>query len=346
MFNSIKKILKKFYPISILIILISSSFLLIFFYEIFVSDSGVKSIYQNIKITNINQKELHKGDKVSGEFVAVLNELGVVWIRFNTFGRINSDILTFKIREKGQNNWYYENLYRVDQFQDGKLFPFGFPPITNSLGKDFQFEIISNNGVSKDAVTINPRKTFFSGYGISLKSFNADTIQFLITKLLSILREDALIIFITPFIDFLLFKIIIKFLKRQLVYSLLFVSLVYIFLFDKIFPGDESVSNPAGALILVVLFILIFQKFRIEARIYIFFSIIYLTLIPLILLILNRPDFAEKSALLAYLFLILGVIFIFIEIVKKPKNLVDIKSFLESMLKLKYLNKYFRFIKR
>ena len=219
--------------------------------------------------------------------MAVLNELGVVWIRFNTFGRINSDILTFKIREKGQNNWYYENLYRVDQFQDGKLFPFGFPP-----------------------------------------------------------REDALIIFITPFIDFLLFKIIIKFLKRQLVYSLLFVSLVYIFLFDKIFPGDESVSNPAGALILVVLFILIFQKFRIEARIYIFFSIIYLTLIPLILLILNRPDFAEKSALLAYLFLILGVIFIFIEIVKKPKNLVDIKSFLESMLKLKYLNKYFRFIKR
>ncbi|MFA5828066.1 MAG: hypothetical protein WC841_01705 [Candidatus Shapirobacteria bacterium] len=97
-------------------------------------------------------RELLKGVKVSEEFAAKNNNLGIVAVKFDTHGRINDDYLQFRIKEIGSGDWYYSNKYKVDQFQNNQYFPFGFPGIKDSKNKKYQIEIESLDGVNGNSV--------------------------------------------------------------------------------------------------------------------------------------------------------------------------------------------------
>lgn len=99
--------------------------------------------------------ELLAGDKVIGEFKSEDNFLGIVEIRFLTYGKISSDSYTFRIKEKSDKEWYYSNVYKAKEFGGYPLFPFGFPIITNSKGKIYYFELESLSGRSRNAVGIS-----------------------------------------------------------------------------------------------------------------------------------------------------------------------------------------------
>ena len=134
------------------------------FANLFYAEEGFSVLIQEQKRSNLvswKTDELLSGEKISGEFKAIENNLGIVAVRFNTFKRINDDFLKFKLKEKGEDEWYYESKYKVDQFQDDKFFPFGFSKISDSRKKVYQFEIESTKGKPGNAVAISPNFPVF-----------------------------------------------------------------------------------------------------------------------------------------------------------------------------------------
>lgn len=104
---------------------------------------------------NDYSKAILKGEVIKESFTADENNLGVMLIKFNTFGKINKDIIRFRIKEEGSKEWYYQRDYSVDQFQNNTYFTFGFLPIANSKGNTYLIEIESLKGKKNDAVAIS-----------------------------------------------------------------------------------------------------------------------------------------------------------------------------------------------
>lgn len=183
-------------------------------------------IIENNKFQNIRNKDLYQNDKIIGEFTAKHNNLGIISVNFNTHWNINTDYLQFRIKEKDQNNWYYINKYKVDQFQNNQYFPFGFPEISNSKGKIYQIEIESLYGTPTNSVTPN-QKPFLSKYSFSrnyLLQNKNQVVPFLCNKFESFFRhinfsEYIFIIIFTTFIFLFLKskngKKILQFLKNK-----------------------------------------------------------------------------------------------------------------------------------
>ena len=113
------------------------------------------------KLEGILDKELYKTDKVIGNFTASENNMGTIAVRFNTFWRINDDWIIFRIKEANSLEWYYQNIHKVDQFQNRQMFPFGFPEITDSKNKPYVFEIESSTGSTASAVAVDSKYPSF-----------------------------------------------------------------------------------------------------------------------------------------------------------------------------------------
>jgi hypothetical protein len=93
-------------------------------------------------------------EKVVGNFKSTENNLGIVLVRFSRFGKV-SDRIIFRIKEKGKDNWYYENTYNADQFQDNQYFTFGFPSIADSKNKSYIFELESVSGKYNNGIGVS-----------------------------------------------------------------------------------------------------------------------------------------------------------------------------------------------
>lgn len=156
---------------------------------------------------NINNKELLKGEKIAGEFEAKNNNLGIISILFNTHNRINDDYLQFKIKEKGDTQWYYDNKYKVDQFQNNQYFPFGFPEINSSKGKTYQIVIESLNGVNGNSVQAVINKPFLSKYSFPktyLLQNKKEIPMFIFNKIVSFFGHISLNVYLFVLLFYLL----------------------------------------------------------------------------------------------------------------------------------------------
>ena len=114
--------------------------------------------------------KLLRGSKLSGEFNAKENNLGIVYIKFSNVPRVDlskEDSLIFRIKEKGQKHWISVNKYKTGVISNNLFFPFGFPKVHNSKNKTFEFELVSLNGNKSNSVEIdNGWFTFAAGYQI------------------------------------------------------------------------------------------------------------------------------------------------------------------------------------
>lgn len=111
---------------------------------------------KEVEYSNIEFNELLEGEKLQGKFTATDNYLGQVLIRFYNFKRINPDKVIFRIKEEDSESWYYQSIYKTDQFQPHLLFPFGFPVISYSEGKTYIFEVESLDGQPEQSIGLSP----------------------------------------------------------------------------------------------------------------------------------------------------------------------------------------------
>lgn len=278
--------------------------------------------------------ELLKGDKVLGSFHSDFPNLGVILVRFYNQDRDSNDTLAFRLKESGQQDWYYQANYKTDQFLPHQTFPFGFPVIANSANRDFDFELESLSGATGSGILVDYEKPVF----IAKSSFTRGALlkdkqllsYFVINKFINVFgdadtRTNTLFSFL-PFIIYLLY------LLTEGVSFQILTSMAVAFACWDIFYLQSSYD----LLYLSILFFwaLISKRFRFESRIAASFALAFLIITPL-LLIAKQDSLAEKSAVWSYLFLCITIIQQIYELRVKQKKLFSIKSFYKNITKVK-----------
>ncbi len=274
-----------------------------------IPQNGFFFLEQNLRFNQLIQKkegELLKGEIVSGEISANYDQLGIIGIRFITSNRINNDQLEFRLKEKDSSNWYYRAKYNTDQFQPNQIFPFGFPPITSSAGKEYYFEIESLSGSHKNAVIVSPEnpvvKATFTFSKRSIFENRKTTLSFLLIKFSNLFLDADFtlrgIVYALPLILFLLYRAFN--LSGQLAYLIIITgSLVDTFLIRGKY---YFIWLP-----LVVYWILSSLRSKISYKLSAVVAIVYLISVPLLKISLF-PYQSEKIANWAFLFFIITLV--------------------------------------
>ncbi len=262
--------------------------------------------YNRNNFINFQNKELLKGEKLEGKFDAKENNLGIVAVRFNTYGRINKDSVVFRIKQKNADSWYYQNKYKTDQFQPDDFFPFGLPVINNSKGKIYQFEIESISGKSGDAIAVSiTEPIFLTKYQFSNGKYS------IIYVLKKIINSFTNIDFISHSIIYFLplsFFVLLSFLNLK------FISKLYILLFLNFLVIILDIlaiinAHDSGALIFLILGFLViqFKYYKINSNVLFFIVLLFFLLSPFLLL-LNNAIIAERLVKWAILFLLTALV--------------------------------------
>lgn len=319
--------------------------------------------HPQLDFTSLTFNNLHKGDLIAGHFIAQDNNLGIISIRFKTYIRppyAYEDKFLFSIKEKGAKNWYCKNTYRSGLIYDVPLFPFGFPQVADSRGKEYEFELLSLNGNNANAVSISDRNPILvSKYKYSRSELLHNKFTFL--KFLSKKVYNAMLtpdvwfsslIYSLPLLFYLfwvsplkkrlftpLVKNIDQFIKKSesllVVPFKLIMFLVYLFkhiltyelewavIFVVLFDAlIIQITNDLFYIIIILLWMITARSYRLSSKNSFQFVLFLLALSPIFLL-LNDGTTAENTSVWAFMFLVAGVIQLFFELRNQKFPLPD-----------------------
>lgn len=297
----------------------------------------------------IPEKKLLKGDKITGEFVAQDDNLGILAIRFKQGQRIpwdKEDILQFRIKEQGLTDWYYENEYYSGLTFDVPFLPVGFPIIQDSNGKTYYFEVESLRGNDQNGLQLDTKRPVLaSRYQVDrqelinhpdklvnfliFKTINSlDTPDILYSSLIYLLPFWLYILWITKILDPLLTPLLKRYKKSSLrrsiikIYqheSILTVAFSSVLLIAVLFDILRlQVLNDMIYLVVIVLWVII-QRFAGATTVVTYLVGLLLLAIAPISLEFGNITIAEKAAAWAFIFLAGGVFMEMIQLRKSKK---------------------------
>jgi hypothetical protein len=313
------------------------------FYTTNYSLSVLAQNYGSRNIIKFNTNELLKNEKITGEFKAKENNLGIVAVRFFNFNRISDDYVKFLLFDNKSGKLIYENKYKVDQFQPNQFFTFGFPLISDSKNRDFRFEIISTQGKKGNAIGLSTlQPSFAAQYQFSkadLLNNKAQLPNFFIKKLYYPFSDiDTVIsslIYLLPFIIYLIFILFKDTSINKKKYLLVFMHIITVTIF-VLFIED---INRLSELVLITLWIVLIKYYRLESSVSYLMALLFLTTAP-IFIIIGRQSSAENAAVWTYFFMVIGTVQLGFELWKKPKILVTYDKFLENIFGEKLTKKF------
>ena len=310
-----------------------------------VSFSVIENDFGVQNFTTFTAQRLLKNQTVSAYFRAEHNNLGAVRVRFNTFHAISNDYVMFRIKKRGEENWFYENRYKVDQFQPDELFPFGFPIIHDSSGKEYSFEITSTKGKVDDAVAISPQfPIFVTDYQFTTHELASNprlSIWFLTEKLLSGFQTVDMsivsLIYLLPFFLYMFLILSRKYVSRERIRQLWFLPsseyLSFVLYFVMLLSNNffTTVSNGYTSIVMLLLWIALVIWYKLDSTVSFLIAFWFLLFCPFLLLV-NQELTAEKMALWVYFFLVTGVVEAILEITGRIRYKVGYKQFLNEMI--------------
>lgn len=270
-------------------------------------------------IVDFQNTELLKRQKIRGEFVAKENNLGIVAVRFNTFNRINDDSVVFSIKQKNLNSWYYQNKYKVDQFQPEDFFAFGFPVINNSKDKVYQFEIESTSGKMGNSVALSSIEPVFLSKYQFLNSKNS--LAYIFKKLANSFTSKEFVLHSIVYFLPLYFLIILLIMNLKIFtkyYPLLIINFLVIS-FDILNVIDVH-NNGAIVFFILGTQVILFKYYSVKGKILFLIVLMLLLLVPCLLL-LNNALIAERLVKWSILLLFSALTIEIISLNTFPKNL-------------------------
>jgi hypothetical protein len=309
--------------------------------------------HSHTDFTTLSFDKLHRGDSLAGDFIARDKNLGIIALRFQTYIRPPykyEDQFLFRFREKGSSKWYYENIYRSGLIYDVPFFPFGFPPIENSKGKHYEFEIVSLNGGNINAMSISKRQPILvTKYKYSRAELTSDKnvfSQFFAKKFYNAMLTPEVwfssLIYLQPLTFYIIWiTFISKYRKPIKRGSTLLLSKIkshrhykyispFVRLFEIIFINNFDLviislvlvdvfliqlTNDIIYVMVLFLWVVTQDKYRKSSKNSVVVGLCLLALPPLLLQYGKEPT-AEKSAVWAYIFLTSGTIQIFFDLRK------------------------------
>ncbi|HRN69554.1 MAG TPA: hypothetical protein PLS49_00055 [Candidatus Woesebacteria bacterium] len=310
----------------------------------------VISVNHDVKVfTNIPDGKILKGEKLTGEFEAKNDNLGIVAIRFKQQQRIawkQEDILIFRLKEKGSPEWIYENHYYSGLTYDVPFLPIGFPVIDDSKDKTYVFEFESTKGNLVNGLVLGSKNPIFaSRYQMNKSELLADTsllIKFFYTKIVNTFDTPDILysslIYLFPFFLYIawvsgilkkIFKLLFNDYKRSRVKKILSVLYGYNTSLGVMFSIFVVVAVLYDIFILQVLNDMVYivligiwiclQKLVQSTTIITFVVAFIFIFITLLLNELGSITAAEKSGAWAFMFLLGGIILELIYLRKSGK---------------------------
>lgn len=268
-------------------------------------------LIQENGVFGLTNRDLLSGDKILQDISPNYDNLGIVAIRFQTFGRINDDTLIFRLREKGELDWSYTANYKTDQFQDRELFPFGFPIIAKSKGKIFQFEIESKFGSESGHVKVDSLlPVVISQYQYNLHNINLISsrgFKYLILKVGNLVGSLSLVY---PIIFYLLPLLFYTFRGYLIILPFVFVAI----------HRPLSIPQPVyWESVYIVSWIICLLKNKLPPKTNLIAALLALSY-SIFQLIENNYPLAEKGAYWVFMFLLLACFHNLITSGKHPKR--------------------------
>jgi hypothetical protein len=245
---------------------------------------------------------------IRGEFQATDDNLGMVKLRIRTYNRINTSHIRFQLKEKGAGEWTVNNEYTVDRFPDGLLYPFGFPVISDSKGKVYEFTLESVDGTEDNAIGVaGGYHDVASQYVFQKRELMSDKRQlgmFLTAKAKNIFFDSYaflyLGIFLTPIIVFLS--------NRGGSMSALYMGLVYTYL---------PLSMHSNTILYVAVSVFCITLYSKIASSYVYtLALIFLVQIPLAVMT-GKNLAGDRAATLVFFLILIGGIISLTELKKK-----------------------------
>ena len=202
--NSSKHISGFMSYVGIAIFFLISIFLGMYWYDEAAYITTITQFHDYSVLEDTSKTRLLRGEYIRGEFMATHHNLGTLRFRFRTFGRLNEDTLQFRLREKGTESWIVTNEYNTSVFINGGMYPFGFPVISNSKGRVYEFEVFSTKGTNANSVSLmSEYRPIASQYIYTRESLMNDKVilrQFVKEKLSSLMHDSAFLFYIGMFV--------------------------------------------------------------------------------------------------------------------------------------------------
>lgn len=277
------------------------------------SFSVVSKYNDKYQIENFSTKKILKGEKITGFIRASENNFGILIVRFNPAKPVlykNEDIILFSIKEKGKNKFIAQNNYTSGAFTASPFFPFGFPPIENSKGKTYEFEIRSLRGDIQNAVSLSQGNPIIaSQYKFSKvdvlsngKSF-FDLIFLKITTFLT--DKDSILLSIPYLLPLAIYLFLLFFKKVGLAIFYIVLSFVLMDIFINFYVA--TTISPIGDAVLVFFWILSLRRYRLDESVSFFFSFVFF-LTAVFGISLGQASLVQKSSDWSYYLLAIGII--------------------------------------
>lgn len=303
-----------------------------------ISFSVLEYTHTNSIKSNLESGKLLKGKEINGEFVAKENHMGIISIKFKDFVKPDfrgEDVLQFRIKEKGDKNWYYLNNYRSGLLEDQLVYPFGFPTIAHSKDKTYIFELESILGNESNAVELSD-STVYTAHQIP-KEFilggKMNLVNFLVAKFVTSFTNINFLLSSTVFFLPLFFYLIWQLLLSRLALAKnVFSTIVIIVISANIFLIKEYYL---GVYIgLLASWILSIRLYRLHSSVSLA-AFFILFMFWLVLNILGVRDFDNKLNIWAYTFLAIGIVQLLVEEKYSKQKRVGYKEFIRGIVKLK-----------
>ena len=263
------------------------------------SDKPITSLSQYLSTSSVlNNKnlDLTKGVVAKGSFIAKDNYLGIINVRFD-FKKNNDDQIIFRIKERGESRWYYEQSYHAVQFVKLPLFPIGFPIIKDSMGKAYEIELLTKKGKVNSVSLDSTYPGFVLRYFIpktELLSNPKILLNFILNKIYFNFNQGGIMVLFLSIIMFVfvsLIGLIIKTSTLSKVFSLGIIFLISIL--DIFFSSSILLST-----LIVLLVYLIYYSTRYETYLDCLIKIIPLYFILFVFgVLINNLIISYKSGL-------------------------------------------------
>lgn len=274
-----------------------------------ISFSILTNRYGRENLVSAKPGEYMTGEIITGEFMAREDNLGIVSLRLDTDHVIDADKVILRLKEKGKNDWYYENRYRITKLANTSRFPFGFPVIHNSRGKIFRFEVEIIRGAPGNALQLN---TDYPVYTAHYKFYKNELMKSPI-KFAAFLAKKVAYYFSNPrtltstfgvlLIPLLLWAVVRTFYRKLRVAHIAVFLVLYLTVYEALYIVKLSET----IILLITGAVLIpFSYLKLKSGTSFIFAFAYLVFMSL-LFFAGDEHAIQAVAIWAYAFLILGL---------------------------------------
>lgn len=324
-------------------LVIPSIFLIfyIIFSLLFNSYVNFTTLVQNYNQSNfiqIPKGKLLQNNIVSGEFTASDNNLGIVSIGFlgseKKVSYDDEDVLIFKIKEKGQNQLWYSGKFRSGAISGEPIYPFGFPVISKSKGKIYQFSIISLHGNKQNAVSLSMHEPILTAWYVypkhELLSNKKLLLIFLYKKLIdSFTNLYFLNASFTYSLPLVLYLFALIFITKMRIDRYSFILVVPILIILSVIWNIDT--NSGLFFELIGFWIIILIAYDAESNISILFALFFFIL-AFLLVIFNNQNMAARFSNWTYVYLVIGTVQLLLEYKKHKQKKLTWKILFNNML--------------